>query len=331
MGQWVVEREDELLALLQPARGQLPSTSTLRRALRAVDLAALERQVAPALHPPDAGPGLVGVAVDGKLVRGATQHGVTTHLVSAVRHQAGVVLGQVAAASRIAEVPAAQTLLAGRDLTGVVITGDALFTQRGFAHQIRQQGGHYFLVVKGNQPQLHEAIAAVFAQPPPPLPSDCVAQTKHTAKGHGRLDTRIVSRTAALQETLAELGWPDVGQVVCRTTRRLTLKTGVVQEQTTYAITSLTPDQATVTTVAALWRGHWTIENQVHYPRDVSYGEDACQVRVGHAPQALATLRNALLNHLRHLGWTQIPDALRHYAAYPTRALRCLGALPPQL
>jgi hypothetical protein len=80
-----------------------------------------------------------------------------------------------------------------------------------------------------------------------------------------------------------------------------------------------------------LWRGHWTIETRVHRVRDATLGEDAGQQRVGHAPQALAALRNGPLCLLRARGWANIADALRHDGAYAARALRVLGALPAGL
>jgi hypothetical protein len=122
-----------------------------------------------------------------------------------------------------------------------------------------------------------------------------------------------------------------VGQVLRRTYRAVNLATGAVSCEVTYGVTSLGPQEAAVGQVEALWRGHWTIENRVHYPRDVSLGEDAGQVRTGNAPQALAALRNGALNLLRGQGWDSIPDALRHYGAYAPRALRLLGALPDGL
>ncbi len=127
------------------------------------------------------------------------------------------------------------------------------------------------------------------------------------------------------------LAWPSVGQVLRRTYRAVDLATGAVHQEVTYGLTSLPPQAAAVEEVERLWRGHWTIENRVHYPRDVSLGEDAGQVRVGNAPRALAALRNGVLNLLRGQGWATIPDALRHYGAYATRALRLLGAPPSGL
>ena len=325
IGQWVTERREELVGLLRPPRGRLPSTPTLRRALRAVDVVALERRVAASAPPAPAPTGWAGQAVDGKAVRGANAHGAGVHLVSLVRHADGVVLGQVRVADKSNELTAAPGLLAGRDLTGTVTTMDALLTQRTLAAQIRRQGGHYLMVVKENQPALYSAIHRLFTEPVAPLASDCTAARGHTEKGHGRLETRTLERTAALNDYL---DWPEVGQVLRRTYRAVELTTGAVSEEATYGLTSLPPQAASVGQVEALWRGHWSVENRVHYPRDVSWGEDAGQVRAGHAPQALATLRNGVLNLLRAQGWRSIPDALRHYGAYAPRALRLLGALP---
>lgn len=338
IGQWAAEHAEELVALLDPPRGRLPSTATLRRALRAVDVEALEERIAGFLagtQPPSPPPGTrptppawVGQAVDGKAVRGANRHGVALHLVGLVRHADGVVLGQVAVADKSNEITAAPRLLAGRDLTGTVTTMDALLAQRGLAAQIRRQGGHYLMVVKANQRELQAAIALLFADPPPSSAEDHAAAVTTFAKGHGRLERRRLERSAALRGYLA---WPDAQQVLRRTCRRVSTATGEIQEEATYGVTSLPPAEATPAQVEALWRGHWTIENKVHHVRDVTLGEDACQVRVGTAPQALAALRNGLLSLCRLLGWTLIPDALRHYGAYVHRALALLATPPPRL
>ncbi len=275
--------------------------------------------------PAPAPPRWVGQAVDGKAVRGANRHRAQVHLVGLVRHGDGVVLGHVRVADKSNESTAAPRLLAGRDLTGTVTTLDALLTQRTLATQIRRRGGHYLMAVKENQPARYTAIHRLFTEPPVPLASDGAAATSRTEQGRGRLETRTLERSAARNDYVE---WPGVGQVLRRTCRAVELTTGVVREEVTYGLTSLTPQEAPVEEVAALWRGHWTIEDRAPYPRDVSLGEDAGQVRVGNAPQALAALRNAVLNLLRGQGWERIPDALRHYGAYAPRALRLLGALP---
>lgn len=350
IGQWVAEHADELLAALAPPSGRLPSPATLRRTLRAGDIIALEQRLAafaaglpaPATRTnaaasassPPAAPAApvadpwIGQAIDGKAVRGANRHGADLHLVGLVRPGDGMVLGQVAVADKSNEITAAPRLLAGRDLTGTVTTMDALLAQRGLAAQIRTQDGHYLMVVKTNQRALYEPIDLLFAAPPPPLASDRSAAATTVGKGHGRLERRRLERNAALTGYLA---WPDAQQVLRRTCRRVIVTTGEVQEEVTYGVTSLPPAMASAAQVEALWRGHWAIENKVHHVRDVTLGEDACQVRVGAAPQALAALRNGGLNLLRALGWRLIPDALRHYGAYAHRALALLSTAPARL
>lgn len=342
IAQWVAEHSEELGPLLALPPGRVPSAATLRRAVRAVDVAALEERIgrfvaglpapsgpvpAPTAAPPLAA-GWVGLALDGEAVRGANRHGTTVHLVSLVRHDDGRVLGQCAVADKSNEITAAPRLLAGRDLRGTVTTMDALLTQRELAAQIRAQGGHYLMVVKANQPELLAAITTLFSTPPLPVATDAAASVATCDKGHGRLDLRTLERSAALN---AYLTWPAVGQVLRRTCQRVQLSTGEIAQEVTYGVTSLAPAEASVAQVEALWRGHWTIENRVHRVRDATWGEDAGQVRRGQAPQALAALRNGLLSLLRALGWTQIADATRHYGAFAHRAITLLSSPPLRL
>ncbi len=333
IGQWVAERAEELCALLQPPRGRLPSTATLRRALRAVDAEALERQIGafgqglPGGSPPGA-PRWAGQAVDGKAVRGANRHGAKVHLVSLARHGDGVVLGQIRVDDKSNEITAAPALLAGRDLAGTVTTMDALLTQRALAQPIRDQGGHDLPVVQEHPPGVYDAIDRVFTAAPPPEATDHLETVTTVDQGHGRLETRTLARTAALN---AYLDWPDAGQALRRTDRAVDLATGAVHRKVPYGLLSLRPPEAIAAEVAVLWRGHWAIEHRVHYPRDVPWGEDAGQQRAGSAPQAHAALRNGVLSLLRSHGWTTSADALRHYGAYAPRALRLIGALPDGL
>jgi predicted transposase YbfD/YdcC len=341
IGQWVHEHGPSLGPRLGLPPARVPSAATLRRTIRAVDLGALETRLGcfvaglppvppPAPRPgqpPPAAPPWLGHALDGKAVRGANRHGGRVHLVSLVGHADGRVLAQVAVDQHSNEITAAPRLLAGRDLRGTVTTMDAQLTQRGLARQISAHGGDYLMVVKENQPDLYHAIHHHFTTPPPPLPSDHVARVTTVGKGHGRLETRTLERTAALNDAL---GWPGMQQVLRRTGRRVILATGEVQEAVSYGITNL-PLTATAAHLEAVWRGHWGIENRVHSVRDVSFGEDAGQQRVGSAPQALAALRNSLVRLLRVVGWTSIADALRHDGAQPHRALDLLQFTPTRL
>jgi predicted transposase YbfD/YdcC len=325
IGQWVHEQAESLAALLGRPDRSLPSEATLRRAVRTVDVAALEDRLGAlgARRPARAegGAGLQGLAMDGKEVRGTRAHGVVTHLLSLARHD-GTVLGEMAVGSKTNEITAAPRLLAGRDLSGAVVTVDALLAHRPLARQIREQRGHYLMVIKDNQPETRGAIAALFAGEPPEQ------EVRTLGKGHGRLEERTLQSSTELNAWLA---WPDVGQVLRRTCRRVHLRTGEVEEEVTHGLTSLGPHEAGPAALEGFWRGPWSIENRVPDPRDVTFGEDAGRARRGQTPQALAALRNALLGALRAAGWTSIADARRHYSARPKHALALIGAIPAGL
>ncbi len=202
------------------------------------------------------------------------------------------------------------------------MTPDAGLASPVLAQQILQQGGQYLMVIKRNHGQLYEELTWVFDQPPLPCDSPWHEATT-VSKGHGRLETRHLTCTADLDDYLT---WPGVQQVLRRECERIELTTGKVSQAVTYALTSVTIAAATPQELEGYWRGHWTIENRVHYVRDVSMGEDAQQMHTGNAPQALAALRNTLLKLLRGAGWTNIAAALRHFAGAPHEALRFIGA-----
>lgn len=336
ISQWVHEHAGELGGVLAAADGRVPSEATLRRTLQAVDVAALDARLLAINSPPPTHPSLtgarpsgqragqVGVALDGKTVRGLLAHGRSLHLVCLVRHD-GMVLAQTAVADRASELRAAPALLTADHLAGMVVTADALWTQRRLARQIRQHGGHYLLPVKDNQPALLAAIQTLFRDPPWLVHERAGELWEHTTvekTGHGRLETRTLRASTSLN---AYLDWPDLGQVLERTCRRVIQMTGEVHEEVHYAVTSLCPMAAGPAAVERLWRGHWAIENRVHHVRDVSFGDDATRAYRGNTAHALASLRNATLNLLRAAGWTRIADAVRHYAARPERALALIG------
>jgi predicted transposase YbfD/YdcC len=278
--------------------------------------------------------GLVGQSVDGKELRGARAHGRPICLVSLVRHSSGRVLAQRAVDHKSNEIKAVPHLLEGQDLRGTVTTMDALLTQRAIAEQIVGGqivggGGHYLMGVKANQKELYLATEELFASPPwlaheQEANYRCYSKVE---KGHGRLEKRTLESSGALRECLQEyVHWPGGEQVMRRTCRRVILSSGEISEQVKYGITSLRWEEADAAELERLWRGHWTIENRVHHVRDVTMGEDANQMRVGNAPQVLAAIRNAILNLVRKQGWTNIADGLRHYAAFPHRALALISS-----
>lgn len=323
IGQWVAEHAAELQTRLGLAR--VPSEATLRRVVRRVEVTAVEEALRAWVAPQASASQtpVMGVAVDGKELRGAGRHGPPVVLVALVRHD-GLVLDQQAAASKLAEGAAVRHLVERHSLAGLVVTADALLAGRALAARIRAQQGHYLLVIKGNQPCSQQVIADLFATAAWTVAERAQEYRQHRTveKGHGRLETRVLEASSTLT---GWLDWPDLGQVLKRTTRRVILATGEVDEQVTYAVTSLPPADASAADLERLWRGHWGIEHQVHYVRDVTFGEDAGQAYRGHTPQTLAALRNAVLTLLRTAGWTRIADALRHYAAHLDETLALIG------
>lgn len=329
IARWAYWHRQELVDLLKPAYGRIPSQSSFYRTLRRMDMGALEEFVAAYGQAVERwmrhdGPdprwesrGWYGVAVDGKEIRGAAKHGAPVCLVSLVRHGSGCALGQRRGTDTSYEPHVLAQWLQGRDLSGMVITADALYTHMDMAQQILDQGGDYFLVVKANQPELYDAIAFLFAQNP--LPGERRWETVSQDKGHGRVETRRVTSSEELNEYLP---WPGVGQVVRRIYTRVQVKTGEKEQKTSYVITSLTHSRATVEDLGQLWRGHWTIENRDHYVRDETMAEDRGQIAKGNAPQALAALRKAVLTALRSRGWESIADAIRYQAAAVAHSFR---------
>jgi len=201
-------------------------------------------------------------------------------------------------------------------LGGRLVSGDALYCQRELCRQILEGGGHYLLIVKANQPALYRDIELLFAEPP-------FGERFATAEQRGRHgDRREERRIWASDGLKGYLHWPGLEQVM--KIERKAERKGKLECEVRYAITSQGRAVGPVQLLAQV-RGHWSIENRLHYVRDVSFGEDGSQVRKGAAPQVMAALRNAVIAILRRQGWTNIAAGLRHYAWQPGEALRLLG------
>lgn len=298
--------------------GPTPSAATFARVLAAVDPAALQAAlngwITTRLAAGD-GREPVGrrrprqaLAVDGKVLRGARTPDGQVKLVAAYDQSAGVVLGQVVVVGgdEIAALPVVCDTVA--DLHGVLITADALHCQRSSADYLLGRGAHYALTVKGNQPSLRDALAR---QPWGQVPG----LVQHTV-GHGRRETRSIKVLSLDSQPQLAVLFPHAAQIakIVRRRRRSGRNPSV---QTVYLITDLDHRQATPEQLAGYARGQWTIENGLHWVRDVTHGEDRSQVRTGSAPQNLAALRNTVINLFRLLGHDNIAAAHRLYADRP--------------
>ena len=253
------------------------------------------------------------VAVDGKTARGArTDDGAQVHLLAAFDTASGVVLGQTQVDGKSNELTAFAPLLNRIALTDVLLTADALHTQRGHAEYLHARGGHYLLIAKANQPRLHAQLVGLPWQQIP------VADEQHD-RGHGRVETRRVKITSVG----AGIGFPHARLAVQIQRRRRPIGSTRWSSETVYAITSLPWQHARPDVIADAVRGHWRIE-VLHWIRDVSFGEDLSQIRTGSGPAVMATLRNFAVSRHRLAGDTNIAHACRRTARHPNRALALL-------
>lgn len=242
------------------------------------------------------------IAIDGKVARRSPDRGADRppiDLVSAWATAHQLVLGQLAVDSQSNEIPAVPALLALLDVSGAVVTLDALHCQPATAMSIRAGGADYVLALKGNQPSAHDAVETFFAEAIRENWRGVTVEHLVTEDaGHGRLETRRYWTTtdADLITYLNPDGetWPDLG-CVGRVVRERTTATGASRE-TSYYLSSL---DGAVGAVAAAVRGHWGIENTEHWVLDMAFREDESRVRIGHGAENLAVLRRIALNLIR--------------------------------
>jgi predicted transposase YbfD/YdcC len=214
--------------------------------------------------------GRLVIAIDGKTVRGAKdKDGKAPHLVAALAHGIGAVLGQVAVDAKSNEIPAVRDLLkAFASLAAAVITIDAMHTQSDTAHVILSRGADYVMTVKGNMPTLCKQLKE--------LPWAAIPAVSAVSTDHGRRTRRTIK--AALAP--AWIGFDGAAQVA--QVRRTVTTKGRKTVEVVYLITS--DRHADPATLAAWVRSHWEIENKLHWVRDVTYQEDKSLVRTGNAP-----------------------------------------------
>jgi predicted transposase YbfD/YdcC len=298
-----------------------PNASTVRRALSAFTGDGFDTAIGGFLAGRLAAAGVKAgerarrraIAVDGKVLRGSrVGDGRARMLMACLDHAAGVTLGQVEIDEKTNEIPLFSTLLDKiDDLAEVVVTADALHAQRAHAEYLHRRGAHYVLTVKGNQQGLRRQLAS---QPWKDVP----VGHRETDNSHGR----TVTRTYKVITIAAGILFPHAAQAVQITrTRRRKNSTQRATRETVYAITSLTAEQAQPAELARYIRGHWHVENKLHWVRDVTMGEDASRIATGGGPRIMAGIRNLAISLLRLAGHTNIAQALRHNARKPKRAV----------
>jgi predicted transposase YbfD/YdcC len=340
--QWAARTPQDVLhrlgARFNPLRGRytVPSERTFRRVLAALDDDALDaatcgyaadvvRGNAPlpiiaasddepvereqrraatraVTHPRPAGL-LPAAAIDGKLLHGSHTPTGQVFLVAAITHDRGVVLGQRQVPDKRGENVVIADLLAPLDVAGMMLTLDALHTSKKTARLITGPlGAHYMLILKGNQPLTYQAAQALLSG----TDTEFASRTGiDDDRGHGRTERRTL-RVAPCDDTL----FPGARQAF-----RLRRDTGGLDgvrtsKEVIHGIVSVDADLAGPDHLNHYARGHWAVE-ALHWTRDVTFHEDASQLRTGTAPRAMATYRNLSLNTFRLAGRANIAHARR--------------------
>lgn len=247
------------------------------------------------------------VAMDGKALRRAlTEHKNPRYIVSAWAGENGLVLGQLKVDEKSNEITAVPQLLRILELRGCIVTLDAMGCQKNIAKEIKEADAEYVLALKGNQDTLHQevkeflddALAESKTGRPPGAQSEVqtapLATKKVVEKDHGRLETREYFQSADLDWFADRSKWEGLQSVgMVEATREIH---GKISIERRYYISSLPLD---IERFARAVRGHWGIENKLHWVLDVQLGEDQSRARSGYAAENLATLRRLALNLLK--------------------------------
>ena len=272
--------------------GGIPSHDTFNRVFSALDPEELEKGfVAWVSSIAKLTAGEV-VAIDGKALRGTQESGkkAIVHMVSAWANSNNLVLGQRRVDEKSNEITAIPKLLDALELSGTVVTIDAMGCQRGIAEKIVAKKADYILAVKENQGHLLDEIKDSFQM----LAAD--AFVEEIDCGHGRVEQRICSVIADLSLIEKAAEWASLQGLVRIQSERHHKATGKTEREIRYYITSLKPDAKRLN---ASIRQHWGIENKLHWVLDVGFGEDLDRKRAGHAAQNFSVLNRIALNLLK--------------------------------
>jgi predicted transposase YbfD/YdcC len=277
----------------------IPSHDTFRYVFTRLDPAAFQRCFGSWIAALSAATGLAHIAIDGKALRGSLDraHGqAPLHLVSAWATANHVTLGQVAVADKSNEITAIPRLLEIVDVTGAVVTIDALGCQKEIAAKVRAEGADYVLAVKDNQPRLLDDIqAAVAAHLDRPENHGPACQLRTVARGHGRQEVRTYTLLTDLGMIRDRALWQDL-HGICFAVNERTVA-GETTLEVRYYIGSL---QGSVADYAQVIRDHWRIENNCHWVLDVFFREDDSRARPEHGAENLAWLRRMAVSLLKN-------------------------------
>jgi predicted transposase YbfD/YdcC len=234
------------------------------------------------------------VAIDGKTLRHSFDRASgksALHMISAWAVENGVSLGQRAVDGKSNEITAVPELLKLLELEGAIVTYDAMGCQKEIAQAIRDQGADYVLAVKDNQPRLYEDVLATFVEAFEGDRGETYQQRVTNDKGHGREERREYVVIRDLSKIRDRDLWTDLHSLAMVCSERTI--DGKTSTETRYYISSCS---GSVRQISGAIRGHWGIENSLHWSLDVTFGEDAHCLRKDHGPENMATFRRAALS-----------------------------------
>lgn len=265
-------------------------------------------------------------ALDGKALRGVRKKDEegAPYLLSVYDVEQVKVLSQVSVGRKENEISKAPQAVKTTEICQKVVTGDALHTQKALSSQILAQGGDYVFPVKENQERLLKSIQQLFA-PDIPKPGFDKIQTdflttQKVNKGHGRIETRILTTSEMLNPYST---WPGLAQVYRLERQFQWWRNGHCYRssyQIEYGITSLTRQEASPARLLQIRRAHWGIETGLHYRRDVTLQEDATRMTIGRTGKVIASINNLVLALIRQLNFHNAAQARRWFGAHPAKA-----------
>jgi predicted transposase YbfD/YdcC len=294
--EFAIDRRNWLARYLDLTNG-IPSEDTLARVLARLDPGAFEKCLLSWIQAVQEVTENRLVAIDGKTVRGSSDQETgraAIHMVSAWATENKLSLGQVVVDEKSNEITAIPELLQALEISGALVTIDAMGCQKEIAEQIRERKADYALAVKQNQPTLYEQVEEAISEA---LEQDARDIDEHQTieKGHGRRETRTYAIFPAPESVDPKDLWRNLSAVGIAISERMDSKGQHSMETRYYILSRLVTVQEFATAV----RGHWGIENNLHWQLDVSFREDECRVCRDHGPANLSVIRRFVLGLLK--------------------------------
>lgn len=288
------QTKQEWIRQYRPLNSGIPSEDTIARVIKMIDPKALNASFIAWVNQLRASKGYEQIAIDGKTLkhsRDGEKHNAL-HSISAWCQSSGLVLGQLKSEGKKNEHAGVLELLDLLNISGVVITVDAMNSQKKIAEKIIEKQADYIFCIKDNHKQFKQELESYFHKIKRDDEQQILYSEQHDV-GHGRIETRRCEVLTVSDWLEHAQSWKNIQQVIRIERTRIDKKTGLSCTEEQYYISSL---NATAEQFSHYIRQHWGIENQVHWLLDVIYKEDDCRIRKDYGAENIATIRRLCLN-----------------------------------